>query len=175
MEYLLQGAGLVSRLIRITTKDLFGFVQGGKRCMQGSAQLDEDPRPGALAEDGREALGLGADALLDQFATLGEDADLTSPLVDVDANMVHGWPLLSAALTACNSCGAGYVTTSSGRPAAFITSIPRKARSSPARRRWHRGPAERAGAHVPGGGNEYGSQATTVCRRVHHWRAVRWS
>jgi hypothetical protein len=36
--------------------------------------------------------------------------------------MVHGWPLLSAALTACNCCGAVYATTSSERPAAFITS-----------------------------------------------------
>jgi hypothetical protein len=26
--------------------------------------------------------------------------DLAFPLVDVDANMIHGWPLLSAALTA---------------------------------------------------------------------------
>jgi hypothetical protein len=53
---------------------------------------------------------------------LGQDANLTFPLVDVDANMVHGWPLLSAALTACNPCGALYATTSSGRPAAFIPS-----------------------------------------------------
>ncbi len=63
--------------------------------------LDEDPRPGPLAEHRGEALGLGADALLHQFAPLGQDTDLTFSLVDVDANMVHGWPLLSAALTAC--------------------------------------------------------------------------
>jgi hypothetical protein len=42
--------------------------------------------------------------------------------VHVDANLVHGWPLLSAALTAGHSCGAAYATTSSGRPAGFITS-----------------------------------------------------
>jgi len=54
--------------------------------------FDQDARPGALAQDRREALGLGADALLDQFASLGEDADLAFPLVDVNANMVHGWP-----------------------------------------------------------------------------------
>src|SRR5262249_18018175 len=65
-------------------------------------RFDQDARPGARAEHGREALGLGADAPLDQFAALGEDADVTFPLVDVDANMVHGWPLLSAALTACS-------------------------------------------------------------------------
>ena len=91
--------------------------------------LDEDPRPGPRAKHRREALGLGADALLDQFASLGQDADLTFPLVDVDANMVHGWPLLSAALTACDSCGAVYATTSSGRPAAFIPST--RSRASP--------------------------------------------
>ena len=59
--------------------------------------LDEDARPGPLAEHGGEALGLGADALLPQFAALGHDTDLTVPLVDVDANMLHGWSLLSAA------------------------------------------------------------------------------
>ena len=37
---------------------------------------------------------------------------------DIDANMIHGWPPLSAALTAGCSCGAAYATTSSGRPAA---------------------------------------------------------
>ena len=58
--------------------------------------FDQDARPWARAEDRREAFGLGADALLDQFAPFGEDADLAFPLVDVDANMVHGWPLLSA-------------------------------------------------------------------------------
>jgi hypothetical protein len=54
---------------------------------------------------------------------LRQDANLTFPLVDVDATMVHGWPLLSAALTACNPSGATYATTSSERPAAFMTSI----------------------------------------------------
>jgi hypothetical protein len=46
------------------------------------------------------------------------DVDLAFPLVHVDANMVHGWPLPSAALTARCSCGATYATTSSERPAA---------------------------------------------------------
>jgi len=68
--------------------------------------LDEDACPGPGAEHDGEALGLGANALLHQFAALGHDTDLTVPLVDVDANMLHGWPLLSAALTAGNSCGA---------------------------------------------------------------------
>src|SRR6266850_2524262 len=80
--------------------------------------FDQDPgaRPGP--EHGREALGLGADAPLDDLTPLGEDVDLTFPLVHIDANMVHGWPLLSAALTAVCSCGAAYATTSSERPAA---------------------------------------------------------
>src|SRR5262249_47308883 len=64
--------------------------------------LDQDARPGSPTEHGGEALGLGADALLDQFAPLGQDTDLTSPLVDVDANMIHGWPFLSRALTSCS-------------------------------------------------------------------------
>ena len=49
---------------------------------------------------------------------LPEGVDVDYPLVDVNANMVHGWPLLSAAMTACSSCGAVYATTLSERPAA---------------------------------------------------------
>jgi hypothetical protein len=56
-------------------------------------RLDQDPGAGPGAEHGREALRLGADALLDDLTPLGEDVDLTFPLVHVDANMVHGWPL----------------------------------------------------------------------------------
>ena len=84
--------------------------------------LEQDARPGPLAEHGGDALRLGADPLLDELTPLSQHANLTFLLVDVDANMVHGWPLLSAALTACNCCGAVYATTSSERPAAFITS-----------------------------------------------------
>ena len=62
--------------------------------------LDHDPRPRATAEHGREARGLRADPPLDQLSALGEDTELAVPLVDVDANMIHGWPLLAAALTA---------------------------------------------------------------------------
>src|SRR2546425_11318136 len=63
--------------------------------------LDQDPSAGPGAEHSGEALGLGADALLDDLTALGEDVDLAFPLVHVDANMVHGWPLLSAALSSC--------------------------------------------------------------------------
>jgi hypothetical protein len=56
--------------------------------------------PGPVPEHGGETRRLGADAPLDDLTVLGEDVDLAFPLVDIDANMVHGWPLLSAALTA---------------------------------------------------------------------------
>jgi hypothetical protein len=36
--------------------------------------------------------------VLDDLTVLGEDVNLAFPLVHVDANMVHGWPLLSAPL-----------------------------------------------------------------------------
>jgi len=63
--------------------------------------LEQDPRPGPIPEHGGEALRLAAHPAFDQFASLREDADLAFLQVDVHANMVHGWPLLSAALTAC--------------------------------------------------------------------------
>jgi hypothetical protein len=43
-----------------------------------------------------ERAGLRPDAALEQLPVLGEDADLTFPLMDVDAN---GWPPTPAALT----------------------------------------------------------------------------
>src|SRR3972149_2369046 len=55
--------------------------------------LDQDPGAGPGAEHGGEALGLGPDPLLDDLTPPGEDVDLAFPLVHVDANMVHGWPL----------------------------------------------------------------------------------
>src|SRR6266511_2807294 len=65
---------------------------------------------------------------LDDLTVLGEEGDLAFPLVDIDANMVHGWPLPSAALTAGCSCGAAYATTSSERPAAssHLSSWPKR-------------------------------------------------
>lgn len=56
--------------------------------------LDQDPRPGPIAEHRGETRGLGAYPALNQLALLGEDADLAFLLVDVDAKMLHGWPLL---------------------------------------------------------------------------------
>jgi hypothetical protein len=75
--------------------------------------FEEDPRPGPIPEHGGEALRLAAHPAFDQLAGLREDADLAFLYVDVHANMVHGWPLLSAASTAGFFCGAVYATTSS--------------------------------------------------------------
>ena len=80
--------------------------------------LNYNPGPGPGPQHGGKALRLGPDASLDDLATLSEDVNLAFPLVHVDANMVHGWPLLTAALTAMCSCGAADATTSSERPAA---------------------------------------------------------
>jgi len=55
--------------------------------------LDHNPGVGPDPEHGREALGLGADELFDDLASLGEDVDLAIPLVHADANMVYSWPL----------------------------------------------------------------------------------
>ena len=67
--------------------------------------LDHNPGAGPGAEHGGEALGLGADALLDDLAPLGEDVDLAFPLVHVDANMVHGWPPFSCGVDRVLSVG----------------------------------------------------------------------
>jgi len=48
---------------------------------------------------------------LDQFASLRQDTDLAFLLMYVDAKIVYGWPLLSAALTACTLGEAFYVAT----------------------------------------------------------------
>ena len=41
-----------------------------------------------------QALGLDADTLLDHFTALGEDVELTFPLVNVDATMATVGPSL---------------------------------------------------------------------------------
>jgi hypothetical protein len=73
--------------------------------------LEHNPGTCPSPQHGGKSLRLGPDAPLDDLAALGEDVDLAFPLVHVDANMVHGWPLLTAALTAMCSCGAAYATT----------------------------------------------------------------
>src|SRR5262249_15160049 len=59
-----------------------------------------------------------------QLAPLGEDTDLTFPLGDVNANMVHGWPLLSAALTAGSLLWGSICHHVEREASRFITSIP---------------------------------------------------
>src|SRR6185503_719604 len=90
---------------------------------------DHNPGAGPGPEDGAEALRLGPDAPLDDLVALGENVDLAFPLVHVDANMVHGWPLLSAALTARCSCGAAYATTSKREASRFIPSCVQRRRT----------------------------------------------
>ena len=58
-------------------------------------RLEQHPRPRAGGEHGGEAVPRALDPPLDDFAFRREDADLTFPLVDVDANMLHGWPTLA--------------------------------------------------------------------------------
>ena len=118
----LAGAGRIhGREVRVGDDDLVaeGLETAGHPFAVGRG-LDEDPRPGPGAEHGGEALRLGADALLDDLTALGEDVDLAFPLVHVDANMVHGWPLPLCGVDRGCSCGAAYATTSSGEASRFI-------------------------------------------------------
>ena len=55
-----------------------------------AGRLQQDPCPGLPAEDGGEALPLGADPLPGQVAPLRQNTRLPFLLVDVDANMVQG-------------------------------------------------------------------------------------
>ena len=91
----LAGAGRIhGREVRVGDDDLVaeGLETAGHPFAVGRG-LDHNPGAGPGPEHGGEALGLGADALLDHLTPLGEDVDLAFPLVHVDANMVHGWPL----------------------------------------------------------------------------------
>jgi hypothetical protein len=117
--------------------------------------LDHNPGAGPGPQHGAEALRLGPDAPLDDLASLGEDVDLAFPLVHVDANMVHGWPLLSAALTAMCSCGAlcHHVKREASR---FIPSTPCCAGCSP----WTSFSARAAAA---GGGSLGSTPAARAC------------
>jgi hypothetical protein len=82
--------------------------------------LDEDPRPRPGAQDLGEPAWLRPDPALEQFPLLGQDADLAILLMDVDANMIHGWPPTLAALTACVCVGRLYATTLSEGVSRFI-------------------------------------------------------
>jgi hypothetical protein len=53
--------------------------------------LDEDARWRPLGEELVEALPIGLDAALYEFALFCQDADLTRVLMQVDADVIHGW------------------------------------------------------------------------------------
>jgi len=91
----LAGAGGIhGREVRVRDDDLVAEgLEAPGHPFAVSRGLDEHPGAGPGAEHGREALGLGADAPLDDLAPIRKDVDLAVPLVHVDANMVHGWPL----------------------------------------------------------------------------------
>ena len=54
--------------------------------------LDQDAGPRALAQRLSEPVVSCHDAPLDDLAVIAEPTDLTFILVDVDANVLHGWP-----------------------------------------------------------------------------------
>src|SRR5262249_50785739 len=54
--------------------------------------LEEDAGGRSLPQHLGEAAWIGADPPFNQLASLGHDADLAFPLMQIDANMVHGWP-----------------------------------------------------------------------------------
>jgi len=91
----LAGAGRIhGREVRVSDDDLVAedLEAPGDPFAVGRG-LDQHPGAGPGPEHGGEALALSADALLDDLTAFGEDVDLAFPLVHVDANMVHGWPL----------------------------------------------------------------------------------
>src|ERR671919_667936 len=55
-------------------------------------RLDENARRGPASEGVGESPWLGAEAAFEQLTVLCQDAELTLLLVDIDANMIHGWP-----------------------------------------------------------------------------------
>ena len=56
-------------------------------------RLEQHRRPWSRGEHGGEAVPRALDAPLEDFALGRQNTDLTFPLVDVDANMLHDWPL----------------------------------------------------------------------------------
>src|SRR2546427_395516 len=54
-------------------------------------RLDQDAGSGMRLEHGGKAIALGADAPLDDFTVLLQDADLTHPSAEMYATIGHGW------------------------------------------------------------------------------------
>jgi hypothetical protein len=84
--------------------------------------LDQDPGPRPVAQHLGESARLRPDPALKQFPLLGQDTDLAILLMDVDANMIHGWTPTPAAPTACLYVGRLYATTLSEGVSRFIPS-----------------------------------------------------
>jgi len=61
--------------------------------------LDQDPGGWPAAPHVSEPLRLGADAAFHRLARLGEQTDLAFVLVQIDANIFHGWPPSRATLS----------------------------------------------------------------------------
>jgi len=113
--HLASAGGVHRREVRVADDDLVAeALETAGHPLALCGGLDEHPGWGPRSEDGRESLALGPDAPLDDFPGFGEDVDLAFPLVHVDANMVHGWPLLSCGVDRGCSCGAVSATTLSG-------------------------------------------------------------
>jgi len=62
--------------------------------------LEQEPRGGPRSEHCGEALGGGADPPFDHLALLGQDAELALALVQIESDILPGWPPGGAALTA---------------------------------------------------------------------------
>jgi hypothetical protein len=136
----LAGTGRIhGREVRVRDDDLVAEgLETARHPFAVGRGFEHNSGAGPAPEHGGEPLGFGANPLLDHLTPFGEDVDLAFPLVHVDANMVHGWPLPSAALTAAYSCGAAYATTSSEKPAASSHLRSRRPPQRHARETWHR-------------------------------------
>lgn len=85
--------GVHGREVRVGDDDLMAQpFQAPSHPLALGRGLEEDAAARAVAQDGGEPLGRGADASFDQVAPCGQDAELAFRLVHVDANMVPGWP-----------------------------------------------------------------------------------
>src|SRR5262249_23709329 len=91
--HLAGAGGIHGREVRVGDDDVVAErfqTPGDPFTLRRGFQQDLGRRP--PAECLGETLGLGADPALDQLASSGQETDLAFPLVQIDANMVHGWP-----------------------------------------------------------------------------------
>ena len=62
--------------------------------------MSDDLNDWGFLQGGGKALPGGLDAVLEQLASRRQGTDLATPLVQIDTDIVHGWPSSVAALTA---------------------------------------------------------------------------